>query len=491
MSGFSAAARGVKWMLLAQFLTSGGQFFYAALTARVFSPSVFGAFAAGLSLLGLITLLTTTGLPSFILRSESLSGRSALRVRWLAIAGGAAAAAVFLVAVVPWLHLLQAEAGYVFIPLLAIAQGLGPIAAVESALLRREAVPRHDALCLVGAFVVANGLGAVVLLTNRSSWTLALATATYPAILYILCRFTNSSPTFSGHEDSTPGLFAFSRKITTQNLAFLVLQQAPSWLTSARAGTESLGQFSRAATLTGMPSTAVSTAINRALQPHWRKLNDREGADRAIREAAVLASALSFPLFGLLIAHAHTITLLWLGPGWSTTAFLVPLLAVSYGLSIPFTVVANSAEMRGVFRPVRIAQASMAVALLPCLVALYQSGDPMWAAGAMALSQTSGLITLLVSMPWCHRSSMRSSLWGVGMQLVLASGTTALGGLASLAAATFALDLFGSQDAAQLLLGTLVSALAWLLVFRWNEAKHIWARRGIESSRPRQVADPA
>lgn len=471
-------------MLLAQLLTSGGQFFYAALTARVFSPAVFGAFAATLSLQGLIALVTTTGFPAYVLKVESFSGRSALKMRWFAVAGGGAAAILFLVVSGPWLSLLRAEGGDVFVPFLAVAQGIAPIAAVEAAILRRQGRSQHDALCLLGAFLIANGIGATVITLTGVQWSLALATVLYPAALYSFFRLMNRRQVFDQHDTSVDGLFAFSRKITIQNSLFLVLQQAPSWLMSARTGAESLGYFSRAATLAGMPATAMSTAINRALQPHWRKLNGHDGADRAIRESAVLASALSFSFFGLLVAHAPAIIFLWLGPGWSQSADFARLLAVAYALSIPFAVVANSAEMRGIFKPVRVAQAAMALGLAPCLIALYLSGQPLWAGVGMAVSQVCGLAALIIGMPWKRKSSMASTLQGIVKQIFWAGGTSGTGWLVSVAVASTKVEVLGSHEAAPFLLGASTSLITWLLVFRWNEAKSILVGRRLASAVP-------
>lgn len=473
------AAKGVQWMLVAQLLTSAGQLFYAALTARAFPPLLFGAFAATLSLQGLITLMTTTGLPSFVLKQATVSKRTARHIRWWALAGGAISSGLFIAVSGPWLHLLHADEGSIFVPILAVAQGLAPLAAVESAIMRREGRAHLDAVSLLGAFILANGTGALVIALHSEPWTLGLATAAYPVALYLLCRVLNRTQLPQDNATSVRELFSFSRKITAQNVAFLVLQQLPGWLTSARAGAESLGHFSRAATLAGMPSTAISTSINRALQPHWRKLSDDASSDRAIRDSAVLASALSFPLFGLLVAHAPEVILVWLGPDWSKSASFVPLLAVSYGLSIPFTVVANSAEMRGFFRPVRIAQTAMAAGLLPCLIVLFISAEPLWAAGAMALSQLCGIVVLLLQLPWHGRLAMTSTLIGMAKQIGWAALVCSVGWLASDIVGTSHVVIFGSQAVTQLGSGVLATAGAWALTFRWNGARPILTSRGV------------
>lgn len=479
MTVFRAAAEGVRWMLLAQLLTSGGQFFYAALTSRVFSPLEFGSFAAALSLQGLLTLLTTTGLPSYVLKADRMTRRVVRRIRAYAILGGAIAALIFLVASMPWLSLLNAQSGVAFIPLLALAQGLGPLAAVESALLRRAATPRLDATSLFVAFIIANGSGAILLLLSGELWTLASAPALYPIALFTTSALLNRSTLDSAKDESTPDLLSFSRKITLQNVVFLILQQAPGWLVSARVGAESLGFFSRAGTLTGMPATAMATAINRSLQPHWRKLRDSSGADRATRETIILASALAFPVFGLLVVHAQPITELWLGGGWNQAADFVPFLAVAYGISIPFTVLASSAEMRGLFGPVRKSQVAMVIGLLPGLAMLIFSGNTIWAVGAMAASQACGFITLILTMPWSSNVSKFQAVSGVLKQVLLAAVTCGIGWSVGQMAISSDLSWLPESRAFQMAVGILATLVAWISVFRWNAARTILMRRGM------------
>lgn len=481
MSTFALAANGIKWMLLAQMLTSGGQLAYAALTARAFPPALFGAFAAALSLQGIITLLTTTGLPSYVLKQKCLSYRSARGIRWLALAGGGIACALFLALSTPWLAILRASAGDVFIPVLAVAQGLTPIAAVESSIMRRSGKSYLDATNLFSAFLVANGTGAALIVMNGQSWTLAIAAAIYPVALYLGSILLNRSALPDGDTVMIREVLSFSRKITAQNVVFLVLQQLPSWVLSGRAGAASLGHFSRAATLTGMPATAISTAINRGLQPHWRKLSD-SNTDRAIRDSVILASAVSFPLFAVLAVQAEPLIQLWLGPMWSESASFVPLLAVAYGLSIPFTVVANSSEMRGLFRPVRIAQLAMAIGLVPGLAVLFVSGQPMWAGAGMALSQVLGMLTLLIQLPWIKRTAIIETLVAMTRQLCWAGLTCGTGFIVAMLASAKGFVLFDSRNITELSVGLLASALTWSATYRWNDMRTIIRDRKQSSS---------
>lgn len=481
MTTFRMAVRGAGLMLVVQTLTSIGQLFYAALTARIFTPAEFGAFTAALGLQALIALLTTTGFPSYVLGSRQFSRASAWKVRAWAIGGGLFAGVLFLVLSHPWQLLLRAEEASVLVPLLAFAQVIAPIAAVQSAILRREGNTAREALCMLGAFIVANGSGAVVLYLQRDLWTLALTPLIYQASLLLLTTASNTKRLPVGVGGSTVELLSFSWKVSVQNVGFLLLQQMPGWLLSARLGADKLGYFSRANTLAAMPALALNTALTRALQPHWRKLDGPQGTGRATHDAAVLASSLAFPAFGILIVHAEPIIGLWLGAGWARAADYVPFLAVASALSIPFTVLANSAEIRGMFKPVRRAQLAMAIGLFPPLLMLWHSNDIVWATIAAAASQVCGLVTLITQLSSTLPGTAGRTLLGVLKQAVWAIVICVFGWL--VAYGWHVGDPNLSANGAQMTIAILASAAAWVAAFRWNESAAILHSRGVNLRR--------
>ncbi|MBT1004475.1 oligosaccharide flippase family protein [Paenarthrobacter sp. DKR-5] len=479
MSTFRLATRGVVWMLGAQVITSLGQFLYAALTARVFSPSDFGGFAASLSLTGLLTLLTTTGFPSYILMSGNLSRRAANLTRLLALGGGVAASVLFLVALPSWLYALKAVTGSIFAPALAISQAVAPIAAVESAILRREGRPGADATALLTAFVLSASSGAVAIFVHKDSWQLALPTVLYPVVLFASSVALRRHRLPNIPNETPPSLFRFSGRVTAQNVGFFALQQASGWVVSARMGAQGLGYFTRAGTLAGMPATALSLAINRAMQPHWRKLTNSASSDRAIKEASILSSGLAFFLFGLLATYGPELTTLWLGPGWSKAGELVPFMAVSYGISVPFTILANSAEMRGIFSPVRRSQLIMGGFMLPCLLALIMTGSLLWAGAAMAIAQGAALVSLLLSLPWGTKTNRTQTLLAVGRQAIWSAAFCSLGWLVA-----SSIEPTGIYDgrygvALRIGVGCSFSIAAFLFSARWNAVVAVLHDRGL------------
>lgn len=478
MSKVNRTSRGITWTLGGQLITSVGQFLYSGITARIFTPAEFGGFAAALSLMGVLTLLTTTGLPSYVLKEPVLSRQQVQRLRTLAVVGGLATTGIFVLVSPFWLMVLNAQEGYAYLPLLAAGQALGPISAVESALLRREMQPARDSTSLVLAFLLANGCGLLFALFFGQAWTLALALVLQPLFLTLAARFLQQVQPQQGEQLDYGLVFGFTRRITLQNVGFLLLQKMPEWTMSSVLGAAALGNFSKGSSLSQMPSTALSAALNRVVQPRWRFFTETDLADKASRDAGLLAAAVSFPVFGFVAFNATTIVALWLGEGWDEAGVLASYVAIAAALSVPFGVLANSLEMRGNFRPVRIAQVWMLLATVPPLALLILTRDVRWGAGALVSSQ---LVALVIVAIWPSTARTRLKL---GRQLLsLALWTTAIS--ASGFAAATQLPEFGREDHVIAQLTALsvagaVSVFLWLATFRWHGTTRVLQRRGFK-----------
>jgi PST family polysaccharide transporter len=455
-----------------------GQFAIAAITARLFLPADFGGFAAALSLMGLMTLLTTTGLPSFILREHDLSRSQVHSVRLVAAVAGVLTGVAYFLAVPWWLMLLKAQEGQQFIWILALAQVLGPIASVESALLRREIRPIGDSISVLSAFIGSSGVGLALALWTRQAWTLGIPVAGNPLILagaaYLLQRQRHQV----GRLLDWGAMFTFSRKITLQNVGFLILQQVPSWLVSGALGAAALGQFSKGASLAVMPASVMTQLQGRVAHPHWRRFKSRISFEEAVRDSVLISAGLAFPAFAILAANGSAVINLWLGPGWETAGSLVGSMAIGYALSIPFTLMAGSFEMRGRFAATRAAQWCMFGALLPPLGAMILFHDPWWAGIAISLSQAAALASLIAVAPWSLPTSRRTLVTGIVRQAVW-SVLIGFSGLVAGVVATAVVQNAPSRDLLQVLVAAPVSVLCWGLTFRWHPTSQTLGKRGL------------
>lgn len=465
-------------------IMSVGQLIYAGLTARLFTPAEFGGLAAALSLMGILSLLTTTGLPSFVLKEFELAGRAVLTIRLCGLVGGIASAVIFIVLVPGWLAIMRAPEGQAYIGLLAVGQAIGPSAAIEAALLRRELQPKKDAVALLVSFLLASGFGFILALQIRESWTLAAVIVSQSLLLAVLSRLFQAHKYASGPPLSYRTVAGFTRKITAQNTGFFLLQRVPEWVLSASLGSSALGQFTRGASLAQMPATALNAALGRALQPYWRLISQPRIADRAMNDAATLSAGIAFPIFGIVAVNAGALVDLWLGEGWEQAGALATLLAIGAGFAVPFGGLASSQEIRGNFKHVRRAQWSMAVSLVIPVLLLFFTQSIWWAAAAVTISTFVGLLVMAISSDTAHagfRVRVRGRLARRLASLALwSAGVSALGLLAGLEAVRLVSPVDQLAEAAmQVAVAGTTSAFAWLLTFRWHETSRVLRQRGV------------
>ncbi len=479
MTTFRQASAGVGWMLGTQLVIGAGQFAYSAITARAFSPAEFGSFSAALGLVGILILLTTTGLPSVVLRERELSRIDVGWIRGYALVGGCAAGGAYVLLAPLWIQLLRAPDATQFLGLLALSLVLGPVASVEASLLRREGRPIADAVSFLLAFIVPTAIAVVATISIRQAWVLAIASVLAPLALglssALLRRQRYASPGGARHLD----LLGFSGRVSAHNLAFLLIGQVQGWVLSATLGAAFLGQYSRATTLANTPASAFSTALNRAVQPHWRKLGDDAVAARAMRETTLLTASLALPAFGVLAALGSPFTALWLGPGWDAAARCVPWLAVAGGLGVTFTVLVTSLEMRDLFRSVRVGQVGLAVGVGIGLIIFIGTKDLGAAAAGVLISQAFGLLALLSSIARGSRIPLRTLLWALALPALWAAAVAAVALATSALSLSLGLQVFGSRELSAVALGAAVAAAFWLGTFRWQPAGRVLEARGI------------
>lgn len=484
MSGFRGVSRGLSWTLTAQLIMSAGQLFYAALTARIFTPAEYGGFAAGISLMGILSLLTTTGLPSFVLKEFELGKVAIRKIRLIGLLGGAVSAALFVLLLPFWLSILRAPEGHTYLELLVVGQAIGPSAAIESALLRRELRPKRDAAALIVSFVLAYGCGIFLALMIGQGWTLAVAIALQAILMVILSRLMQTEKPARGDVLRFREIGQFTRNITLQNTSFFLLQRLPEWVMSASLGSAALGQYARGASLAQMPATALNAALNRAMQPYWRLVTRATVADQAMTDAATLSAGMAFPVFGILAANGGALIDLWLGAGWEPAGSLATLLAIGAGFAVPFGGLVSSQEMRGNFRPVQIAQWGMGTSLAVPLILLFLTQEIWWAAAAVSISSFVGLFAMaLVSVSGGagFRDRLRSPLVRcLGSLAMWATGVAVVGLFAGLQAAKLVSGEGRVAEAVvQLGVAGIASTLTWLLTFRWHETNRVLRRRGV------------
>ncbi len=446
-------------MIVAQFIVGG-------ITARIFSPEVFGGFAAALSLQAIFTMASTTGVPSYVLMRPELSRGDLFRLRCWTLTGAVTTAALLWLTLPAWLNLLRAGEVPEFRTLLALTQLIAPSASLEMALVRRQRRAAYDAAVYGGAGVA--GLGASAWLAITTGAPQALVVAPLLAAVLALPSAIIAQGKFRMGETSRPALQTprevgrYLASVSGLNGIHFAIAQIPIWVLSIGFGARILGFYSRASTLTGAAANGIGTSLLRAVQPYWRDRAPGDALDRALSDALRVSTGISFPFFAVVAVLAPDIFPLWLGPGWEIAGKLAIPLSLAGAFQIPYMVISNAFELRAWFRPIRDAQLVMLGVGALGAVATSLGAPAIVVVSIFASIPASGLVWLIgasrgrVDAPrLASWSELATSTWW--------ATSVALASLIGLRLAShWDLTLWGSANAASLAVGATSAGVAAL-----------------------------
>ena len=477
--GFGRIAQGAVWALASQAGIFVAQFAYSGLTARIFRPADFGGLAGAFSLQALLILLTTIGLPSFVLMKAEFTRQDIVRVRGTAFVGGAVAAGLLLAIGPVWLRVLGVPEGLIYLPLLAVGIVVNALATAESALFRREARLRADAVMLLATSMLGIASAAVMAVVTRDQRALAVA-----PLVTALATLAVSRLARRAHYSQSAGagwgeILRYTARVSGQNVVLYLIRETPSWAMGRVFGAATLGQMNRGQGLTYMPSLGLANAFARVMQPHWRTINQPGDLSRTRRDAVTITGSAAFPVFAIVAALSAEIVVLWLGPGWELAAALVPALAVAAAVHVPFQVLVHSFEMRAQFREVRAVLLLRLAVLVGAIGAAVLLQSPQVVVAGMAVTSFVSLVTLA----GLSGSDGQGRTEQIRAVLNPTFWAAVIGASAHAGAVLTAALLPGASPALRLLLGGACGALAWAVTFRWQRVARILAERGIRLPR--------
>jgi O-antigen/teichoic acid export membrane protein len=310
---------------------------FAALTARLVSPSDTGVFQLALSVVLVMSALADPALTEATVRRGSQTSRSRSTFFWvnLVLALAIALAIAGSPRVVDWLGQPRARPLLVALAVMPViaALALGPF--VE---LRRAHRFRDIALvetlacfagCIAGAVVAFNGGGAWALFAYQLGWAgvrLAASTALVPL-----------APGLAFDPRALRHALRFSVKVWASRLTLVLAGQLDKLIVGALLGASVLGLYSRAALFLSLPLALIAGAAATVLVP---SLARHRGTPTRLREeflaATSLIATLTFPAFVGAAAMATPLVGALLGHGksweWSGVATLLAVMAPAAAL---------------------------------------------------------------------------------------------------------------------------------------------------------------
>ena len=374
--------KGAFWTYGTSLVVLVAQLLYTGVTSRLVDPAGFGAYATAQALAGLISYFTLASLGSAVTRAPHLSREQAWTAVLMALGGGAAGAAVLWLFAPVWASLWASPGSVDVIRALGLLTAASPLVAVLVGLLRREMRLRYAALMessgavfgmLVGLLLVSQMHDAEALALGLGAGALATATLAAASGLGL------GPPRVS--RNGARYLLSFSSQVSVQNLLYFTVNTAPTWLVSRVVGPATLGQYSRANLIVGLPFAQLSAGSMKSLYPGYARVQDDPARMRAaVTDALTAVSGISFVLFGGLVGTAPVTVPLLLGPQWAQATSLVPEFGLSAALTMVFVVLSNAFEAKAMLRSSWRVQGVLILCTAAALVATLQCSDVLPAA---------------------------------------------------------------------------------------------------------------
>ncbi|WP_327354644.1 oligosaccharide flippase family protein [Streptomyces sp. NBC_01304] len=333
MTRARSAVRSVAWNYGGSVAAVVLQLGYTALTSRLVTPAAFGAYATALTVAGVLSYLSNSGIGTTLLAAERLTRpltSLALRIGLVSgvlcfLAGQGAASALGLVDAMP-----EAEP---LLRLLALQFLCAPLAAAATAALRRCGLVVAVVLLEITGQFTGIAVSATLLISGSGPYGLAVASplasgTVLAGSLWLLHR--QRLP--DGPRPTVRELLGSSGFFSGHSLFQYMSSSAPLWVTGARLGPTAAGHYSRASMFTGLPLTFLATGINRTTTPMLAE--NRGSSPQAVYDVVCAASAVGLVGFGAAAGLGPAALNLLLGPGWTEAALLVPVLAVGAACSL-------------------------------------------------------------------------------------------------------------------------------------------------------------
>lgn len=408
----------------------GLQVGFMAVTARILTPSDFGAYGAALVLVGLAAVFTSESIGLSVVLQSRLSE---FELRWLAsvaLAGGTLLSGGLWLAAPYWAGLWGVAEASPLIRVMVVSVLPMPYLALLVGMARRTGRLGHYASAFTAVGSASTVVALVVMLYRPSPLVLALAPVLTPFALMVTQKWWLGLVVFPGRRAA--GLRGHvkiaGRDWGAQVLDFTIVN-AGAWSVGFGCGPGVLGMWNRASTLSQAPMMMLRSSISDSLleghrsRPVQVPSHTKRVPDFSI-QLAVLGGAMTAPL--LFVA-----TPLLLGPQWVESGQLAVPLALYMGLLVASTRGTVELRTQGRQRLLGSLWIISAIPLMAGISATLAFGDPEWVAWAYVAQ---GLL-LLGLIEWNRERGMGRTVylvahrtcWIIGM---LFGGLLITGGLA-------------------------------------------------------------
>lgn len=465
--------RGLFWTYSSVGLTVVMQVGYTMVMSRQLPPSDFGLVAlAGLPL-ALSTYFADMGISAAVVQKPELDDRD-VRVAFTgSVIVGLVMTAVILLTAPAMAAVLGNPDVTPILRVLGISFAITGLGSVALGLLRRQMRFRQVAIIEVGSYAISYPLiGLILVWSGAGVWSLVGASLTQTAIVALLAYGLErhpARPLIDGQRAKR--IYGFGGLVSASGLLEFAGTSADTFAVGRFISTASLGQYTRANLVIGLPMHHLATGATRVLTPGFARLqHDDARTRRSFLLGLALMASLMFPMAAVLGVLAQPLVRVLLGDQWDETALVLPIIGAAFAFGFVNNLSAVLCEARGRMRQ-KIAIQSAYLVIVVVLVTLVVQRGPTLRTLALVFLVGQVLLGLV------YLGYLKADLSLPGLDLLAIHGEAFL--LAGAAAGgAWAVSQLLSPPLLSLLAGGGAGAAVWataLLLF-----KGLRARRAVE-----------
>jgi len=301
-----------------------------AILARILSPEQFGNYGIALIVLGLLEVLTETGINIFLIQEKG-DARKYLDSAWIvSIIRGIVIALIIAITAPLVIHFFNAPAisGLLYIvAAVAIVRGLvNPMEIVyqKNLQFKKEFLFRGFLYFLDGAISVAMGF----LTKSEESMLIGmLGAATFEVFLSFIVF--KDRPKLRFQKETISNVLRNGKWVTGAGVFNYIFQNIDNITIGKILGTTSLGYYQQAYSISTLPVNEIGNIFNKVTFPVYVNIaGDKERLKKAFLKTLGVIALLAIPFALLILVFAHPIILVYLGEKWLPIEQALKILAI-------------------------------------------------------------------------------------------------------------------------------------------------------------------
>jgi O-antigen/teichoic acid export membrane protein len=310
--------------------------------ARLLQPQDFGLVAMVVTVLGFLKIFKDAGLSTATVQREGITHAQVSNLFWInvALSGGIS---LLMVACAPGIAWFYHEPRLVRITMV-LAGGfvLEGSAVQHMALLNRQMRFKTIAFIQIWALLASVTVGVVMAVLKCGYWSLAGAQLARPLVLCLLTWSASRwRPQRFAARSGTRPLLHFGANLTVSSLVWSFARGSDSLLIGRFYGADSLGLYTRAASLLSRPMDQALAPISAVFVPVLSRLQtEPERYRRTFLQVYEAMALIGFLSTGLVFAQSRPLMLVVLGSKWEGAAVIFAGFTISV-LFYPFCAVSS------------------------------------------------------------------------------------------------------------------------------------------------------